>query len=63
MICPVCKEEIIGLIDRVMISSDRPYFNVYIHRSCLPEIMDGFSQYEFKKIYDVGQKIRKNKNI
>lgn len=58
-ICPICGEPIMN--DRFMWSSDRPYYNIYLHRACSMKV-DMCSEEtinKFQQIFKKGQKIHK----
>lgn len=35
MMCPLCQMPITKEDRKFMVASDKPYFNVFVHRSCL----------------------------
>lgn len=37
MNCPICEKEILSDDRKYLLGNDRPYFNVYLHRSCYDE--------------------------
>lgn len=38
MICPKCKKEILDTELKYMLALERPYLNVYMHRTCYDEV-------------------------
>lgn len=38
MICPYCEKEILKEDSKFMIALEKPYYNIYFHKSCLISI-------------------------